>query len=109
MAMTIQLTDLDPKFVFYGGEGVTDTKTGEQVPERSGVGLGFNCPCGECGQRAYVAFENPIDGGPVVNPELPTWKRTGENFEVITLTPSIQRNSGCRWHGYLTNGEFKSV
>lgn len=104
----VQLTDLDPKFVFYGGGGVTDINN-NPIPVRSGVGLGFDCPCGKCGQRAYVAFENPIDGGPVVNPELPTWNRTGIDFKTITLTPSIQRNSGCRWHGYLTNGEFKHV
>lgn len=103
----MKLIDLNPSFVSSGGEGITDAKW-NPVPERKGIGLAFDCPCGD-GCRAYVAFENPMDGGPPVGNGLNRWHRTGETFETLSLTPSIARQGECQWHGYLTNGEFKSV
>jgi hypothetical protein len=50
---------------------------------------------------------NPLDGGPAIEPDRPHWQRTGDTFDAMTLTPSIQRLGGCRWHGYITNGEAK--
>lgn len=102
-----KLTDLNPRFVGAGGEGITNSETGEQVPERHGIAISFDCPCGgKCGQRAVLQFENPLDGRPYESPH-PKWKRIGKTFEDMTLTPSIQRRSGCNWHGYLTDGHFK--
>jgi len=102
----MQLTDLNPRFVGAGGEGITNALTGEPVPERHGIGLAFECPCGRCDHRVYLTFENPMDGKPFET-SAPKWKRTGENFENMTLTPSILRRSGCDWHGWLTDGELK--
>lgn len=103
----IKLTDLNPRFVGAGGDGVTNAETGEPVPERHGVGITFDCPCGKCGERTTIIFSNPIDGGKDYGAGNPTWHRTGENFEILTLNPSIQRMGGCGWHGFLTDGEFK--
>jgi len=103
----MKLTDLNPKFVSHGGEGVTNSKTGEQIPYVDKIGISFDCPCGECGERTLLCFENPVHGGAAIEKQN-TWKRKGETFETMTLTPSIQRMGGCRWHGYLTNGELKS-
>jgi len=102
----IKLTDLKPVFVDAGGEGVTNSKTGEPVPHRSGVGIAFDCPCG-CTSRCFLYFENPMDGKPFAPLSSQQWKRIGENFETMTLKPSIFRSGGCGWHGYLTNGELK--
>lgn len=105
----MKLTELDPHWVGAGGEGVSD-KDGHPVPERHGVGLSFNCPEG-CDSRGYVSFENPLDGGPAyeIRPGQ-QWQRTGDTFETLTLTPSIQRHKvgdhGCSWHGFITNGEI---
>lgn len=104
----MKLTDLNPRFVDAGGQGVMNAdKT--PIPKRHGIGLSFDCPCGCKETRVYVSFENPIDGGEVYEKDRPTWKRTGDNFDNITLTPSIFRSGGCRWHGFLTNGETKTV
>ena len=103
----IKLTSLNPGFVDAGGEGVSD-KDGNPVPKREGVGISFDCPCG-CGDRTYTPFENPLDGGPSRAGGHPAWQRTGDTFETLTLKPSILRTLGCKWHGYLTNGEFRSV
>ena len=105
--MTIKLTDLNPRFVGAGGDGVTNAETGEPVPERHGVGITFDCPCGKCGERPCIIFSNPLDGGEDYGNGNPTWERTGKTFETISLKPSLQRKGGCNWHGFLTDGYFK--
>ena len=107
----MRLVDLDPHFYGSGGHGITDAN-GNPVPERSGIGLWCDCPCGKCGVPLAVSFENPIDGGPAPYREegRPLWRRTGDTFETLTLTPSILRRvekGGCGWHGFLTGGVFK--
>ena len=82
----VRLVDLDPQWVGAGGAGIHD-RDGNPVPERHGVGLAFYCPyAGEA-----------------------TWERTGETFAALTVRPSIQRVGGCRWHGFISNGEIASA
>lgn len=114
----MKLTDLDPNWVGAGGPGIYANeemyRLGIHQPERHGVGLVFDCPCG-CGERRYVPFNNPLDGGPRFNDTpagRPFWDRTGETFETLTLTPSIlasKDHGGCGWHGFITNGEVLTV
>lgn len=101
----MRLIDLDPRWVFSGGEGITDTATGLPVPRREGVGIGFDCPCG-CDSSLYVGLTNPLDGGPPVDdrPGRHLWTRTGDNFETMSLHPSIRRMSHCGWHGTIDAG-----
>lgn len=107
----MRLADLNPGWVGAGGEGIWD-RNGNPVPKRDGIGVSFDCPCGACGVRGFVAFENPLDGGPPLHGERARWQRTGETFETLTLRPSILRShdkGGCGWHGFITNGEVRSV
>lgn len=108
----MRLVDLHPRFFGNGGAGVTD-REGQPVPERLGVGLGFDCPCGKCDNEftwVYVAFTNPLDGGPPVHDEgEPTWQRTGETFDTLTLAPSILRRTDCGWHGFIRDGGIVTV
>lgn len=100
----MRLVDLDPRFVASGGDGIT-SKDGSPVPRREGIGLCCNCPkCGE-DHPMFVPFKNPLDGGPPTQPERPSWERAGDNFETMTLSPSILRND-CGWHGFIRNGEI---
>lgn len=102
----MRLTELKPAFVGAGGPGISNSD-GSPVPERTGIGLIFDCPCGKCNTRAFVAFENPLDGGvPHISKGQPTWQRIGDTFDTITLEPSILRVGGCGWHGYIRNGEI---
>jgi len=103
----VRLVDLEPRWVGYGGEDVTHN--GEPVPRRERVALSFLCPCGK-GERVTLMLRNPPDGGPNPIPELPAWERSGEDFASMSLTPSIQRRDpgGCQWHGFLTDGVFRS-
>lgn len=105
----MRLVELKPEFLGYGGEGVSD-KNGDSVPRREGIGVIFDCPCGnhEEEHRCYIPFANPIDGGPSVEPR--GWQRTGADLETMSLTPSILRSidkGGCGWHGFLRNGVFE--
>lgn len=84
-----RLADLAPKFV---------TENGRRT------GVSFACPkCGD--HRVFVYVEPPFDPGP----PLPSpWKRTGDDFETLTLSPSVvARRPGqtdeC-WHGFVQNG-----
>ena len=102
----MKFTELNPRFVGSGGEGITD-KDGNPVPERKGIGVSFDCPCGskDC-RRAFIQFSNPMDGGAPIDADgRHTWQRSGDTFETMSLTPSIQRMDNCRWHGFITNGE----
>jgi Family of unknown function (DUF6527) len=105
----MRLTDLNPQFLNAGGEDcyTCDPETGALIPapKRTGVGVQFDCPCGNHDEdhRCYVPFEHPIDGGPVL--ERKGWQRTGDTFETLTLAPSILRVGGCGWHGWIRNGE----
>lgn len=59
--------------------------------------LAYTCPCG-CGSVGAISVNkgNKIEKA---------WVWDG-NVDKPSLTPSIQKIHGCRWHGYLTNGEF---
>ena len=115
----MRLADLHPQFLSSGGEGITDSLTGAPVPVTEGVGVVFDCPCGNHDEehRCYVPFGNPLGPGPATSQQ--GWHRTGETFETLTLSPSIFRRSAeCRgatcpsgdmphgWHGYIMNGEI---
>lgn len=58
------------------------------------AGLNFVCPCG-CNAILGVRF---YDNG---------WQWNGSK-DKPTTNPSILRLDGCKWHGYLTDGIFKS-
>jgi len=96
----MRLTEQEPRWI-------TDT-TG-----RHGMGMSFKsprCPPDE-EYRIAVAFDNPLDGGPPSKEFAIHWHRTGDTFENMTLTPSIELKLPAEqyWHGFLTNGELKSV
>lgn len=109
----MRLTDLNPRWVNAGGEGVFNAD-GSPAKFRRGVGLMLSCPCRKCDPEydwVYVGLANPLDGGPCLEPSRPKWTREGEAFETLTLTPSILRlssSSGCKWHGWIKNGEVIS-
>lgn len=88
----------------------------EPAPLREKIGLSFLCPCAECTSqrtgdpdkdfhlRVFVAFTNPVDGGPPIEPNRPHWHRRGETFDDLVLQPSILSvpgKGGCGWHGYV--------
>ena len=64
------------------------------------AGLGFRCPCG-CGKEGYLPFRDSA------KQHGPSWEWDGDQVKP-TLKPSVLQVGGCRWHGWLTAGEWKS-
>lgn len=123
----MRLTELKPRWVGAGGEGVFQKNAAgeyEPAPERHGVGVSFLCPCPTCTAkrtgnddqdfylRVFVGFRNPLDGGAAHDPRPGAqWERSGDTFESLTLMPSILCTPpyGCGWHGWVRNGEVITV
>jgi len=105
----MRLIDLNPEFVGHGGEGVYRSDTGEPVPRTERAGIIFDCPCGNTDEdhRLFVPFANPIGPGPLISQQ--GWQRRGDDVETLTLTPSILRHTDCAWHGFITDGEVRTV
>lgn len=63
-------------------------------------GIRFICPCG-CGNESWLPIRTVG--------ETRGWSWDGDR-DNPTLTPSVY-NTGmlCRWHGFLTRGEWVSV
>lgn len=102
----MKLVDLHPHWVGAGGEGITSAD-GTPAPRREGIGIMFDCPCGQPDDVVFVHMKPPLDGGPVL-PGTRCWDRVGDTFETLSLTPSILKLDGCKWHGYVTNGEIRT-
>lgn len=32
------------------------------------------------------------------------WRRNGDDFETLSVTPSVDASSSGHWHGFITNG-----
>lgn len=62
--------------------------------------IDFACPCG-CGRCGCL----PVNGH---GRPGPSWDWDGD-LDAPTLRPSVQQVGGCRWHGWLTAGEWRSV
>lgn len=73
---------------------------GQHIDGRKGETrhLWMVCPCG-CGSISAI---------PVPTPVFPFGWTWDGNEEQPTLSPSIQKLTPCRWHGYLKKGVFES-
>jgi hypothetical protein len=76
------------------------------------MGLSFDCP--HCGaQRLTAHFRQPIDPHGLLaktdwqpgHGTVPQWDRTGDTFESLTLSPSL--DFAGHWHGHIINGEVQ--
>lgn len=112
----MRLVDLDPRWFDVAGVGGAID------------GVTFLCPCPKClanpAKRSRLGVQfTPIGEDRVVAAmtqkekmhhvhELRTfdvppgivWARTGETFETLTLTPSVNAGSAGHWHGFVTDG-----
>lgn len=107
--MNIKLAELNPRWTGYGSD---------QNPNNHIInGITFDCP--HCRvQRLGVLFTPAIDKGGwiakgvVIYHGALEWNRTGDTFDTLTLSPSIDANSRIdvpnHWHGFITNGEVTS-
>lgn len=96
------LSALGAQFLDAGGGGIIRAD-GTPAPERHGVGVLMECPCGSCGRLLAVDFKVAVDGMPW-REGRGGWERTGDTIDTLTLSPSVQRMDDCRWHGWIRDG-----
>jgi hypothetical protein len=120
----MRLRDLDAQWIYDATPNARRTCYHASVVGAQGIL--FQCPkCAEAcemgeedGRRFargahYIAvfFANP-QGAPVAPHEAdhnPRWTMSGTSVDDLTLSPSVNLDTGpdggCRWHGFVTNGE----
>ena len=115
----MRLTELEPRWI-----------ADYDAPPDAKQGVSFLCPCCKT-TRIGAWFDTPVCGNPdadpvkfqhtramgeesaLNHPEWDThlgrvlWHRTGDTFETLSLSPSIDCSKWGHWHGYVTNGEIK--
>lgn len=73
-----------------------------------GCYLAFDCPEGHADCRHLIPFRPPLE--PDVKPPPVAWGRTGAEFEVLSLAPSIQRrptdHDPCALHIFIQGGQI---
>lgn len=98
----MKLTDLDPNWAVDADIVIGGVK--RHYDDRHGMAVSFLCP--HCRQtRLAVWFANPIDGLPPTDDAETLWQRSGESFENLTLSPSVDASKFGHWHGFIRNGE----
>lgn len=101
----MKLTDLNPRWIGLHGWSSDSIFY---------IGLTFDSPFRK-GQRLAVLFTPPIDpdglmaryGWGLLFPDQKHWQRSGDTFDTLTLSPSLDFSKHDEWHGHITNGEIK--
>lgn len=107
----MRLTELDPRWMVLRDGG-------------DAVGLTFRCPhCppGERGATTYlgVMFAQTVDRDQLnvdekewptymaTHPDAKFWTRTGDTFDTLTLSPSVDVSQHGHWHGFVSQGDVR--
>ncbi len=97
----MKLTELNPKYLSSGGEGITNSLTGEPVPINEHAAVELDCPCGCKERRCIPIYKDHKEG------KGHGWQvETDFSFEDLTLSPSIQVTTGCKTHFHIKHGEI---
>ena len=103
----MKLTELNPRWVIGDRYDTQDGTQHFDLSGRHGMGISFKCPVHK-EHRLVVFFENPLDGLPAQYGKN-LWKRDGNSFDTITLTPSIDASGNVMWpdcwHGFIKHGD----
>lgn len=100
----MKLTDLEPRWVGLHNFDAAATYH---------IGVSFRSP--QTGQRLAVLFRPAIDPAglaakyqwPDFFPDKKKWDRTGDTFDTLTLSPSLDFSAVGEWHGFIVSGEVK--
>lgn len=103
----MKLTELEPQFIRYKGDKHAGHSHVASLAEAQGIR--FLCPTckvdyGDDCHSIVLPFRGrnvdaSINGGH-------QWDVSGTDSSNLTLKPSVNAaGGGCRWHGWVTNGE----
>jgi len=108
----MRLVDLEPTFLKVLGDGSHRMA----VPFSEADGIMFLCPLcfetngGRTGTHMVICWRPRVPQ--TVSPVPGRWEFEGAGFDDLTLvagSSSILLMSGCRWHGYVRNGEVTNA
>ena len=96
----MRLTDLSPRwlskdvFMFRSPTGAGDWITCKRVE------MPFKDQC------KLIYEDNPdlVGQTVVITVANMAWKFSGDDFDTMTITPSIDASASGNWHGFITNG-----
>lgn len=99
----MKLIDLEPAwlapdvFIFKNPTGGDDWLTCKRVPMLQKE------------QYSLIYDKNPQYVGKTVVMTVPemAWKFEGNDFNTMTVIPSIDASQSGNWHGFITNGEIR--
>lgn len=102
----LRLTDLDPRWF--------------DVPDAGGAidGVSFLCPhCREVrlavqftpmgADEIHARSHRDGDQHTIIPLQGNVWQRTGETFNDLTLSPSVDASISGHWHGFIRNGRIE--
>lgn len=94
----MKLVDLNPRMA------ISRALAGGSWSEaaKRNVGMTLDCPCCRA-TRLMVHFRNPI-GGTAPEPVERLWDRTGDSFDTMTLSPSIDASAVGHAHFSIAQG-----
>lgn len=104
----MKLVDLDPFFLKW----ISDVEHHTDATFAEADGVMFLCPkcwvanSGAVGTHAVICWKPHVPQSTVPGPGR--WEHKGTGFADLTLfaaSSSILLTDGCRWHGFITNGE----
>jgi hypothetical protein len=99
----VKLSDLEPQFVRFGENG--GLRKVSTLAEAQGIR--FVCP--KCGEHQILIWFRDRGTPDEARPAPGRWAVSGSGYHDLTITPSINLDipgaTGCRWHGFVTNGE----
>ena len=99
----MRLADLEPAwlspdvFIFRSPAGYRDLLTCKRVA------------MSQKEQYALIYEKNPQYVGKIVVLTVPefAWKFEGNDFNILTVTPSLDASASGNWHGFITDGEIR--
>ncbi len=102
-----KLTDLDATFV-----RLTDPERGDfQEVEASADAQGVMFDCPKCGAHSIICWSSSRGVPDHVGPKPGRWRLDGTGLHDLTLNEepgksrSVLLTAGCKWHGFVTNGD----
>jgi len=108
----MRLTELEPRWVDRNGQQIGILLLCPHcIPQKrtwlSCFFVGMEHIAGPDGEYALIAKIAPdIHHNDVIPCKRNTaWQKTGDSFENLSVTPSLDASASGHWHGLITNGE----
>lgn len=109
----MRLTDLDPRWFDIPGVGGAIDGVTFLCPHCRACRLGIQFTSIGSEPKPPMSLEDKLRHVHELRtfdvPPGVVWQRTGETFETLTLTPSVDASASGHWHGFVRAGEVTNA